>query len=492
MPQQDWFTANAPKAQPDEDWFALNATKRAAPTPTESPLYPHARVGRAVIDAAKGAGAGALSTIYHGGDLIRRGLGMERVIERPNVQQAMTPPQSLPGKAGFLVEQAAEFGVPLARIARITKGAPLLKRMMADAAASTAVAGVQSGGETGNMALAGTVGAAIPGVGAGLRLVKSTAQKAAAGAAEGGLGGAVAQAVRTTTPMSSKAMLVSGLKPRNTRVNFEQALDAAMPEIKASEAVLGKPIAGIDDLLKATEIAKKRIRADYDAIADPMRDKGSLVDLTPVADAMEASIPYKVRLENPDNPAAHFPGIVTKLIQQAKVYRGQFKLEQAEQLLKETNAELEAFYNKFPLAQRRALLADPEVARLNAQAKTLRDAIYKTLDSEGQTGAARALNRTYGQLLEIEDTAVRRANVAKRQQPESLNEQFSKARAAGEIARGGIKILRGDLMGAADIAAGKAMRDAAKFMKEQQTTDALIRRAFAAVKTGSPVRTGAR
>lgn len=479
MAQQDWFTANAPKAsQPNKEWFESNAPtpQPAQPTqPPETPMqHPHARIGQAMIDAVKGAGAGAASTLFHGGDLIRRGLGMERVIDRPEVQRAITPPESVGGKVGFGIEQAAEFGVPLARLARITKGAPLLKRMMTDAASSAAVAAVQSGGDAGNVTLAGGIGAALPVAGGGLRLVKSMAGKAAAGASEGGIGGAVAEAVRTAAPQSSRAMLFQGLKPRNTRVNFMSALDATIPEIKASEAALGKSIENIDDLIAATQLAKKRIRAQYDAVAGPMRDAGSLVDLSNVADDMYKSIPSKMKLENPERADA--------IRQMAERYRGKFSLEDAEQLLKETNAELESFYNKFPLGQRRALVSDPEAARLDAQAKALRDAIYRTLDGDGQTGAARALNKKYGQLLEIEDTAVRRANVAKRQQPESLNEQFSKAKAAGEFARGAFKIARGDLMGAADIAAGKAMRDASKFMKDQQTTDALIRRAFANAK----------
>ena len=424
-------------------------------------------------DLAEGVKAGAASTVFHGGDLIRRGLGMERVIEQPEVQNLITPPSTGAGKTGFFLEQGAEFAVPLTRVSKVAQGMGLGKRMAIDAAASGAVAGVQSGGDPAAITTGTVLGGAVPAVGAGLRLVGGAVQRGAAGAREGGIGGALAGAVRTAAPLDSNFMLFQGLKPRNSRTNFMKSLERAVPEIKASEEALGKSIESIDDLLNATDLAKKRIRAHYDAIAGPKRGIGTTVDLSSVADDMVKRIPSKLRLEH--------PGQVEAIEQMAAKYRRAFTLEEAEQLLKETNGELEAFYNKFPLGQRRALVADPEAMRLDAQAKGLRDAIYRTLDGPNQPAGARALNKVYGDLLEIEDTAVRRSNVAKRQQPESLNEQFSKARAAGDVARGAWRIAHGDLTGAADIAAAKATRDTAKYLKDQQTTDALIKRAFAGV-----------
>lgn len=429
---------------------------------------------QAAADLAEAAKAGVASTVFHGGDLIRRMTGAERIIDRPEVQAAITPPNTAAGKVGFALEQGAEFAVPLTKLTKLAKGMGLGRRVAIDAAASAGVAGVQSGGDGNTMILGGVLGGAVPVVGGGLRLVGGAVKRGAAGAAEGGVGGAIASAVRSTAPLDSNFMLFQGLKPRNTKTQFMTTLARAVPEIKASEAELGKAIENIDDLLKATGLAKKRIRGQYDEIAGAKRAIGTTVDLTAMADEMVARIPKKLRLEDPTRAEA-IEGVAAQ-------YRRAFPLEEAEQLLKETNGELEAFYNKFPMGQRKALVSDPEAARLDAQAKGLRDAIYATLDGPNQPAGARALNRLYGNLLEIEDTAVRRSNVAKRQQPESLNEQFSKAKAAGDMARGAWRIARGDLSGAADIVAGVATRDTAKFLKDQQTTDALIRRAFAGVK----------
>lgn len=464
--------------KPEADFRADNATEEDG-KPVIAGEHPHARVARNVVDAVKGVGAGAASTLFHGGDLIRRGLGMERVIERPEVQSAMTPPSSLGGKAGFIGEQAAEFGVPLARIARVTKGLPLLKRMGVEAAASAGVAGIQTAGDSGAMTVGAAFGGALPVAGKVAGAVGGAAKRAAAGAAEGGVGGAVASAVRRVVPTDTRTMLVQGLKPRATKTGFEGSLGRAVPEIKASESELGKAIESVDDLLDATKLAKKRVRAQFDEMAGPMREMGTTVDLSEMADEMVRSIPKKTRIEDPQKYA--------EIMARADQYRRPFKLEDAEQILRETNAELDAYYSKFPQAQRRALDANPETAQLVAQAKALRDAIYKRLDDPGQGEAARELNRRYGALLDVEDAAYRRSIVAKRQQPESLGEQVGSIHAAKDFARAGFKTLRGDLMGAGmDLVSGAAMRDTSRYLRERQTADALVKRAFAAYRGGPP------
>jgi hypothetical protein len=435
-----------------------------------------------MVDAAEGFASGAASTTFRGGDWIRRRLGMDRVLDTPEVQAGITPPDSLAGKLGFLAEQGAEFASPGMRAARAVAKAPRLVRMGVDAAVATGVAGVQSGGDTEQMQTAGALGAVLPPVVGGLvrgaRALVGATQRAASGAAEGGFGGAVANVIRSTVPISSKSMFTSAIKPRAVLVKFDATLDRALPELKATEEALGRPIANLDDLLEATTLAKRRVRAQYNEMAGPQHEMGSTVDLKPVADAMEQSIPSKVKLEDPRK--------VGKILDTADLYRQRrFGLEEAEQLLMETNAELEIFYAKFPQAQRRALAFDPDAARLEAQARTLRTAIYETLDAPGQGAAARELQRRYGALLEVEEETFRRYNVARRQQPEGLAEQFAGARAAGQFAQGAWKLAHGNWTGAANIAAGHGGRQAAKFMRDQQSTDKLIERAFASFK-GAP------
>lgn len=426
------------------------------------------------IDAAEGVTAGLASSVFHGGDLIRRGLGMERVIDTPEAQQAMTAPDNLAGKAGYFLEQGAEFAVPLTRVSKAVKGAGLLKRALAEGAASTGVAGVQSGGDPIGMVAGGVGGAVLPFAGAGARAIGRGVQRAAQGAKDGGLGGAIAAGVRTVAPGAPRTMLIQALKPRNSRVHFPSALDRAIPEIKAAESVLGKPIETIDELLTATKAAKRGIQGQLNQVRGTAQ--GLEIDGSAVADAMARSVPKKLVLENPD--------AAKRLVDAADVYRRPFSLDEMETLLIETNAELDSFYSMFPQAKGKALASNPATAALDAQAKAFRTAIDTGLDrmADGGGAAAKELRRRYGSLLEVEGEAVRRANVAARQQPESLSEQIGAVRAAGEIARGSWKALHGDITGLADIAAGTAGRSTAKAIKDQQTTDALIRRAFAGYK----------
>ena len=289
--------------------------------------------------------------------------------------------------------------------------------------------------------------------------------------------GAAALKVKSAlaTKSNPASTLVRALKPRASSLDFRKNLDRAMPEIKASEANLGRPIAGVDDLLEATKDAKARVWQQYEQIAGGQRMQN--VSGAPIADAIEKSIPSKLRLEN--------PGRVTEIKALADKYRRTFRVDELEQLLIDTNAELDSFYQKYPGAKQATLRANPETAHTVAQAEAIRKTIYNTLDEAGEGAAPRELKKRYGSILGVEEEAYRRKNVAARQQPESLSEQLGKWHAAGQAVKGSVKLMSGDVGGAADIAQAVATRKAASWLKEQQTTDALIRRAFGSFK-GAP------
>lgn len=431
--------------------------------------------GAAAADLVEGAASGLMSTAFHGGDLIRRSLGMERVIDSPEAQQAMRAPVSVAGTIGRVGEQGAEFAIPLSKVSKSVSALSWLSRMAAEGAAGAGAAGIQSGGDPTTIA----AGALAPIVGSvavkGARGATSMVRNMAAGAAEDGVGGAIAGVTRAAVPVEPKTALVQALKPRNTRVNFGTGLDRALPEIKASEQAIGRPIASLDDLLPAVKNAKQRVWSQYEQLAGPQRAIGVRLDLSGVADAIDASIPKRLDMMKPKRAAA--------LRQMADAYRnGTFGLDDAETLLREANADLDAYYNKFPGARRSTALTNPETANTVAEADALRKAIYQKLDATGEGQAAAELKRRYGALLEVEDAALRRSNVAARQQPESLSEQIGRVRAAADMARGAWRVAHGDLSGAADIAAARAGTATAKYLKDQQTTDALIRRAFASYR----------
>jgi hypothetical protein len=464
------------------------------------PRVPYAMVkgfgagaAQSAADLLEGAKAGFMSTVLHGGDLLRRATGRERIIDRPENVDAMTPPDSLTGKIGYYAEQGAEYLAPSARaltvaskIAPVTRvGSAVVKNpslMRRAAAAGTVMgadagwAGVQTGGDPTAMAIGA---AAPPVIGGALRAGGALAragQAMASGAAEGGVGGAVAGALRRAAPEEPTRMIVQAVKPRNSQVNFESVVATAAPRIKQVAGEMGLPLNSIDDVLAAAKAAKRTVRAQFDEVAGPMRQMG--VDLSPVADQQIASIPRSLQVEN---PAAY-----RRAVERANSWRRVATVEEAEQFLRESNAQLEGHFAKFSMSQRKQLLADPRIAGVAAKAQALRDTIYSALDNPALPDSARTLNRQYGQLMEFEDSVLRRANVAKRQQPESLSEQIGTVRAVADMARGGWKLMHGDVFGMADIAAGRAGNAAAKYLKEQQTTDALLRRAFERIEPAAP------
>lgn len=461
----------APTAEHVTSW----AERLGLHTPDASPALGFAKGSAgAVVDLAEGAVSGLASTVFRGGDLIRRATGMERVIDTPEVQQAMRAPDSFAGKAGQVIEQGAEFAYPLSKVSSGAAALSWVPRMAVEGAAGAGVAGVQSGGDQSAM----TLGALAPAVGSlayrGGKAIAGAATRAAAGAAEGGIGGAVAQAMRTAVPPAPRAMLFQALKPRNTRLNFEPALDRAMPEIKAAEAQLGKPIETIDDFLTATKHAKQGIRAQIERLIEPKRQYGFTADTNAVADAIEQSIPRKVQIQDPAKAAA--------IKQMAQTYRSRLDIDDIDTLIRETNAELDTYYNKNPGARAKALASNPDTAQLEAEVSALREVRNQALDAPGGGAAAKELYRRYGSLMEVEDAAWRRANVAKRAAPESVSEQLSKIMAARDIARAGLRVVRGDFIGAGksmlDLAGAKAGMQTATFLKEQNSTNNLLKRAF--------------
>jgi hypothetical protein len=291
--------------------------------------------------------------------------------------------------------------------------------------------------------------------------------------------------VRNGIVSDPKLTLTQALKPRSTALGFTKSLEHALPDLKATEAVRG-PIESVDSLLDAVNVAKKANRQQWKQFTGPASEMGTQVDLSPLADAMIASASDTMQLEHPEQYEA--------LIATASKYRGKFPIEKAESFLRDTNSELDAFYAKYPTAQRTSMRANPETAALAAKADALRDALYNALDNPNLGDAPRALNRRYGALLDVEEEAQRRKNVAMRQQPENLTQQLSKVQAYGKTALGAGKLAAGALSGsgrlaasgAGDVLEATALRRGSDWMKEQQTTDALIRRAFKSFK-GAPV-----
>lgn len=299
----------------------------------------------------------------------------------------------------------------------------------------------------------------------------------AAGIAAPKIPGAVRSGVKNITNAARlnfgtpESLMTRALKPRSANTDFQAQLKRSMPELKASEAQTGVQIADLETLHQNLKDAKQRVWKQRDAIFGPARAMNAQIDLTPMADAMVASIPEKIALENPK--------LVARIQATADKYRGKFPVQKVEELLHTANAQLDNFYAKYPPGQRATTAGDPLAASLEAQGKGLRKALYEFIDQPGSGEAAREVNRRYGSLMNLEEEIYRRKNVADRQQPNSLSEQIGKWEAAGQAAKGLAKGVTGNFPGAAaDLASALAKRKMATWLKEQATSNAMVGRAF--------------
>lgn len=263
-------------------------------------------------------------------------------------------------------------------------------------------------------------------------------------------------------PREATSAMTKALKPLSTNLQFKDNIGRALPEIKATETALGKPIESVEDLAKGIKLAKRKVWSEYEAMLGPNAAK--MVDGSPIADAIIKTIPGKLRLQN--------PAAAAKIEELANTYRRNFSIAELDDFLGTSNAELASYYAKYPAARTTAQNANPEIAQNVAEAESLRDVIYKAIDSSGGGDAAREIKRRYGSLMNMEKEVQRRLNVAARQNPDSLSEQMSKWHAAYQIGKGIVTLSPGEIVGA--IASSKV----ASAIKQANTSDALIANVF--------------
>lgn len=446
----DWFEENAPKGQ---DWFGQNAPTTAPPVskapPEEEQTPALSRFFSSLGEVLQGYNPIAVAREYLNRPsqwaAVSDVLGTKRGSpeEAAALERGMQTPLPLPGGMGEVMPMTMH---PLARA--------MEQSSRGDIAGAT-------GTLTGGYGVPIAVGKAVTAVATptGRAQLARTYNRAAeaTGKAVEKLDTAIYGEPDSVTLMSK------ALKPTAPNLKFARDAHTALPEIKASEAAIGRPIATAEDMLEATLDAKKRVWAQREAITGNQGQRG--ISLEPVAEAIEKTITPRMKL--------HEPAKVEAIQAIADRYRGRtFTIQEAEELLKGANAELDSYYAKNPAAQRVARDANPDTAALNAEAGVLRDRIYNSLDEAGGGEGPRTLARRYGALMNMERELYRRINVANRQAPVSLGEQFGTIQAMGKL---GVGLATKNPL---SVLEAFAMREAAKQMKELNTTNSLIERTF--------------
>lgn len=184
------------------------------------------------------------------------------------------------------------------------------------------------------------------------------------------------------------------------------------------------------------------------------------IDGNAVANAQMRSIPVMQQIENPATPSPvrykefDIPageggtmrmgaqvggdmhgGIVNKTAAVADNYRRPLSIPVADQVRQDSNATLNAFYNKAG-GDRNAALSNPETARVKAVGDSVRQQLYERLakDAGITPGDIEAEQQLYGKLVNTSDIANKRDAVFSRQDPISLSEKVAQGH-GGPISR---------------------------------------------------------
>lgn len=242
-------------------------------------------------------------------------------------------------------------------------------------------------------------------------------------------------ATRALVTGSPGEMLNRSLKPPVSMPDFEQSVEASLPKIAAQNP---KGVSGFADAAKKAKTAENQwyenLKAPY--LNDPL-------DTTPAVAAQLRSIPATNVFEN--------PGIVGNTALKASPYdmTPQTKtvaspivdefgkpitrtetttpekpsLGTIDNIRRDTNAKLKSFYNAEG-GDRAAALSNPETARLKAVNDSTRDLVYKHLADNSNVSEPdiRENQNLFGHLTDVAGVAGKRATVAGRANPLSLQE----------------------------------------------------------------------
>ena len=333
------------------------------------------------------------------------------------------------------------------------------------AAGAAVKAGLKQGAESG----------ALAGFGSALQEEKPTFGKTITKTLTGAVGGAVtggvltglpalvigtAKAVKNEVAPAIETQLTKAIKPAKNNTGWFDAVKNVLPDLRETAQKLKIPINNIEDFSNVIKLTKDRIWKTYTDILGPHADQ--TIDGNQVADAMLNSLDKRTQVQN--------RGLVEKLTDKAATYRKPLSLADAEEFLQSANNDLHNFYAKNKVGQKVAS-SDPEFAPVLAEAQALRDALYSKLnDLTGEDAAF--LKKKYGDLSNIQNEVIGRKNVAARQNPDSLAEQIGFAQGISNIAG---SVFRGNI---GDATKGATQIIASYYLKNRNTTDALIQSAF--------------
>lgn len=153
-------------------------------------------------DILGGLRASAASTVVGGGDVIRRGLGMERIVDKPEVRALTDAPDSTLGRGAKMAGDVAQFFIPVGGVGKVKTGLEMAK------AGGLTLAQTGSPGQAlASVALTGGIPAVSRAVANRAPALKRSAEKSMAQAL-----GATKEWAKDTAAKVAPGMLARGVK----------------------------------------------------------------------------------------------------------------------------------------------------------------------------------------------------------------------------------------------------------------------------------------
>lgn len=394
---------------------------------------PEAPVGETGMRGfATGVGKGEAQTIAGAESLVNKALPNSMQLPKPAVEPTIGTAEKLGGATeagsefaageGFLnyfAGVAARSPEALALIEKFPRAAALLKNIGQSKAAVAGVKGALVGGTQG----------AVKGAAKG-----NAVKEAEEGAVGGGLGGATGEVTAAVIPKAlqevgigrpyEKAMAKAG-RPYVAEHNWKQALEIAKPRIAQFD---DKAVKTVDDFVGMLGDEAKSIRQQN---FQPYIDKyGSVtMSMRPVADKIHAAVsPDMEELEPAEAKEVH---------DFASKFEKQMTLGNAEQRLQFVNKQLSKYYKMAPRDAKGLLMTNGTIAKYEAAADGLREAIYGRVSdlTQGKVDLSKA-QKEYGAFKDLERVFEKRSTVNERQNQISLYHYLAALTAAGEAMSG--------------------------------------------------------
>jgi len=232
---------------------------------------------------------------------------------------------------------------------------------------------------------AGALGTTVGGL-AKLYLMKKLGD-AGASAVEGAAGlPAKATAANPTTAM------IRAYGPNAVDIN---TLDQALKDVKSTAS---GPISSNADLIDAAKNYLQKNRNDLETWKAIPRDIGKQTSGSSIGQAMLDAAGDTLKQEN--------PGAYNAVADRASTWNRNFTVDELEKRLKESNAKLNGYYNSPTGKQNAAIASGLNVAEEEAKARALRDTLYKMLDPENGGAGPREIQKRYGGVANLLNTAI--------------------------------------------------------------------------------------